>query len=254
MLFFKINFLVLVLLLFSKSVLNADDNLIKLRDSINHYYYSFDIDKLKQVLQSTENYLKSNPNSYYGNYYNGIVRYCLGRIVFNEDKDLSYEYFDTSLDKFQRAWEIEKNPVALAMVSAAYGKKSALSPLRAIFFGQKAKNRIYDAYKLDTNNSKINLVAATHLMHVPGIYGGDKKRARQLLLKSLKHNSKNNLKSDYELIWADDAEIYAYLAQIDILENKIDAARIYMKKALELKPEYGFVLIDLENQILRSGK
>jgi tetratricopeptide (TPR) repeat protein len=221
---------------------------------VNKYYFTFDIKGLKRTLNNAENYLIEDPNNYYANYYNGIIRYCLGRVLYNTDSDVSYDYFDTALDMFEKSYSIEKNPVSLAMISAAYGKLSALSPLRAIFWGQKAKNRIYDAFNLDSNNSKILLVAATHLMHVPGIYGGDKKKARRMLEKCIEINKSNVNQNEYELNWANNAEITAYIAQLDILEEKPDSARQNMKKALQLQPRYGFVIIDLENQISQLSK
>ena len=251
-LFKKVVFICFVFSLLSLKLTAKSDDISALRDSVNSCYYSFDVKRINNILVQTENFISNNPDNYYGYYYNGILRYCLGRIVYNSDGNLAYNYFDTSLDMFEKAYEIKKNPVALAMMSAAYGKKSALAPLSAIFFGQKAKNRIYDAFNLDSNNSKILLVAATHLMHVPGFYGGDKKKSRRMLEKCLILNKKNSDNNNYELNWANDAEIYAYLAQIDILEEKFNSAKINMKKALELKPDYGFVLIDLENQISKA--
>ncbi len=252
--FAKILFIVLMFCC-TKTSLNADNlDLNSLCKEVNEAYYSFDAAKIRDLIKVSDKYIESNPKVYYGYYFNGILRYCLGRITFNIDGDSAYDYFDTSLDMFEKAWEINKSPESLAMISAAYGKKSALSPLRAIFFGQKAKNRIYDAYILDSNNTKVILVAATHLMHVPGIYGGDKKKSRQMLEKCLILNKKKKDNKQYELTWADDAEIYAYLAQIDILEEKFESARLNMKKSLNLKPNYGFVLVDLENQIKEATK
>ena len=241
---------VIIVFIFNFSSAHSDEiQLSNLRDSVNKYYYTFDIKNLKNTLKLSEKFIDGNPDNYYGYYYNGILRYCLGRVVYNIDRDIAYDYFDESIDLFDKAFSIKNNAVSLAMVSAAYGKKSALSPISAIFFGQKAKNRIFDAFNLDSNNSKILLVAATHLMHVPGIYGGDKKKARRMLERCLILNRSKEIKDENELRWADNAEIYAYLAQLDILEEDIVSARSNMKKALELQPNYGFVKIDLEKQL-----
>ncbi|MDX9789700.1 MAG: hypothetical protein WCZ17_04995 [Candidatus Kapaibacterium sp.] len=233
----------------------SDKSIVELRDSINKYYYSFDEFKLREFIVKTDKLLsEAEENKHILQYYSGTLRYCYGRVIYNKNRDKAYEIFDESLDLFIDAWEENNNPIYLAMQSAAYGKKSALSPLRAIFFGQKAKNRIYDAFNLDSNSSKILLVAATHLMHIPSFYGGDKDKARRLLLKCLELNKQKITKDIYELDWASDAEIYAYLAQIDILEDNLDSAEKYIQAALNLKPNYGFVKIDLRNQISDAGK
>ena len=136
----------------------------------------------------------------------------------------------------------------VAMISASYGKLSSLSILKAIFYGMNAKEFIEEAYKIDSNNPKVLIVAATHLMHTPEFYGGDKKRARELLNKILKSN---NLISEKMINWGIEAEAYAYLAQLDILEGNFDNAKKNMKKSLELIPEYGFVKYDLEKQLVK---
>ncbi len=238
-----------VLFIMNNAIYANSNKLLELRDSVNKYYYTFNLKGLKNTLNEIEQYNNKEKNNYYGFYYNGIIRYCIGRVVYNTNRDVAYNYFDTALNMFEKAYEIEKNPVSLAMISASLGKKAALSPLKSLYFGQISKNKIYEANNLSPNNPKILLVAATHLMHIPAIYGGDKKKARLLLEKCLELNKKENIKNEYELDWADDSEIFAYLAQIDILENNIDNARKNMQKSLNLKPRYGFVTIDLEKQI-----
>jgi hypoxanthine phosphoribosyltransferase len=83
-----------------------------------------------------------------------------------------------------------KSVAVAALLSATYGKRSSLSGLNAIFLGMKAKSWIYDAAEIDKHSTKINLVAATHLMHLPSFYGGDKKKARKLLLDAFEFQKK----------------------------------------------------------------
>lgn len=132
------------------------------------------------------------------------------------------------------------------MISASYGKLSSLSVLKAIFYGMSAKEYIEEAYKLDSKNPKVLIVAATHLMHTPEFYGGDKKKSRELLNKVI---DSIEYKDNYRINWANYAEAYAYLAQLEILENNREKAKSLMKKALDLNPNYGFVKYDLEKQV-----
>ena len=92
------------------------------------------------------------------------------------------------------------------------------------------------------------LVAATHLMHTPEAFGGDKDKAEKLLKKGIKLNQKQATKDSLTITWASDAELYAYLAQLEILRENKEKALEYMKKALKLCPEYGFVKNDLMPQ------
>ena len=233
---------------------NNSDTQKQLKDSIDKYYHSFNSVKLKQILADCENFSRQNTDSYYGYYYCGMLNYNLGKILYNNEPDNALNYFSKSIELFQKALNKNRNAEIAALLSAAYGKKSSLAGIQAIFFGLKAKSWIYDANDIDSSNPKVFLTAATHLMHTPSFYGGDKTKARTLLFKILEINKTYKYKDPYELKWADNAEAYAYLAQLEILEGNIANARKYVKKALESEPDYGFVLIDLESQIKRIEK
>jgi tetratricopeptide (TPR) repeat protein len=219
-----------------------------IRDSVNSCYYSFDTARLENVLSLSKKLLKSKPGEFLPKYYRGILALNYGKVIYNSRPDDAYEYFTEAADLFAECEEMLDTADAeiYALLSAAYGKKSSLSAIKAIFWGIKAKNYIEKAWEADSNSNKVRLVAATHLMHVPPFYGGDKKRAGEML--------KDCFGNDNDLIhgrinWAGDAEIYAYLAQLKILQSDTAAARKHMDKALELAPGYGFVEIDLEKQI-----
>ncbi|MCK5740753.1 MAG: hypothetical protein KAH48_00935, partial [Chlorobi bacterium] len=181
--------------------------------------------------------------------FQGILTIQLGKIYYNIDTDSAYDYFDQSIDYLNMAYEIRKTAEVAALLSSAYGKKSALSPVRAFYFGYKANHWIHIADTLDKNSPKVFLIAATHLMHTPEAFGGDKSRAESLLKKALKFVKQNEAIDTDEVDWASEAEIFAYLAQLEILrENKVKAKK-YIKKALSIKPDYGFVKFDLIPQL-----
>src|SRR3990172_6627561 len=102
---------------------------------------------------------------------------------------------------------------------------------------------------MDSANVNVYLIAATHLMHTPESFGGDKKWAEELLNKALKMIYKQINKDDNSVEWASEKEIYAYLAQLEILRENKDKAKLYIDKALALCPDYGFVLYDLIPQL-----
>lgn len=218
-----------------------------IKDSIDKYYYSFNYNKLEQLLIELDT---TKFQLYYLNsYYKGIVQYCLGRIYYNYNKDKAFQNFEQSLENFKLVNEKNSTAEILALISAAYGKLSSLSILKAIIYGIEAKKYIEEAYKLNPNETKVLIVAATHLMHTPEFYGGNKKLARELLIKVLDLNSKLNHEKNYTINWGTDAEAYAYLAQLEILLGNKSEAIKYIDKALELIPYYGFVKIDLKKQL-----
>jgi len=229
---------------------NLNTKILSFKPIIDTFYFSFNYKKLEEInIQLIEIEPKSTDDKFYKNYYQGIVNYCLGRIYYNYDKDKSFKKFENALENFLECNQIKKDAEITAMISASYGKMSSLSILKAIFFGMNAKEFIEEAYKMEPNNPKILIVAATHLMHTPEFYGGNKKKARELLNKVLNSNEYNN---ETKVNWGNYAEAFAYLAQLEILEgNKTEAIK-YINKSLEFMPNYGFVKYDLEKQI--SGK
>jgi hypothetical protein len=256
MFYFKIfcAFIVYFLLNTSQSIAQKDIEpsnyvLKSLKDSIDYYYHSFDTAAFSRLLKKCESEIVRHPKSYYVNYYAGLLKLILGKINYNIDSDYAYELFTQGVENFHVAEKSNRTGEICALLSATYGKRSSLSGLNAIFLGMKAKSWIYDAAEIDKHSTKINLVAATHLMHLPSFYGGDKKKARKLLLDAFEFQKKQQPNDSFALNWADDAELHAYMAQLEILEKNFEKAKFHMSEALEMKPNYGFVLYDLSKQI-----
>ena len=233
------------MILYSESI--PTEGLLAVKKQIDQNYYTFDYKKLAGILNECDK-IEAKYSSWQILYYRGMLHLMMGKIIYNDDGDKAYDHFDSSVSDLDEAYKKHKDPEIAALLSSAYGKKSSLSGINAFFLGIKAKNWIYDAHAADTSNPKIFLVAATHLMHLPGFYGGDKDKAEKYLYKALELN-KNPEKDKWMLEWAQNAEIYAYLAQLEILKENIKKAESYMEKALAAAPDYGFVKIDLRNQL-----
>jgi tetratricopeptide (TPR) repeat protein len=223
---------------------------ISIRDNIEKNYFSFDKNKLEKIYAELDSLREVNKDSLNVlKYYSAMLHINLGKIYYNIDSDIAYDHFDDAISDIEDINNYDQDAEYLALVSCSYGKKSALSSLRAFFFGISAKNTIIDANDVDSNNTCVMLIAATHLMHTPATFGGDKARARELLMRAMELNAeKATDSSSTRVIWAKDAEIYAYLAQLAILEENKEEALDFMNKALELEPDYGFVKIDLQKQ------
>lgn len=221
-------------------------------DSINNNYYNFDtlkhekiLNQLLQVPDSESKWFKAKIN-----YLIGLEYHILGKIYYVPNPEKADQYFQSSIEHLQLASanSSEKDPEILSLLSSSLGKKASFSTFSALYWGYKSRNRFYQAYELDSNNRKVLLIAAIHLMHLPSTYGGDKKLAKSMLKKCLKLKSK---KLDHKVNWAADAEIYAYLAQLEILKNNKKEAENYIHKALKLEKNYDFVRIDLKKQLER---
>lgn len=228
---------------------NGNAKLVSMRDDLWKLYYLFDQKAYFNYLNKIDSLKEVYPKNAYVFYYSGLARLNLGKILYNPNPDKAYDLFAESVDDLIASFEIEKSQEVAALISSAYGKKSSLSGIKAVFWGMKSKSWIYDAYDFGGYNPKLNLIAATHLMHLPSFYGGDKKRARQMLEDAIKMNDTLATQDTMKIPWAKNAELYAYLAQLEILEEHPAEARKYMQLSLQLVPDYGFVKIDLENQL-----
>lgn len=247
-------FLILFAFITIKSELISDEYSEKLqliKHKINQNYYTFDYSALRVILNDAAK-LEKEQSSWQLDYYSGMLNLLMGKIIYNRDKDAAYSHFDSSIIHFESSYNNNKSAEIAALLSSAYGKKSSLSIINAFFLGMKAKNWIYKANDLTKNSPKINLIAATHLMHLPEFYGGDKEKAELLLKKSLKIEAQNE--NEWCLKWGEAPELYAYLAQLEVLRNNEKQADYYIKKALEYIPEYGFIKYDLKNQLKNNNK
>src|SRR5690606_18209164 len=161
------------------------------------------------------------------------------------------EYFDKSINEIQFAIDkvTKKNydllPEFYALLSSSLGKKSSLSGFSAFYWGLKSQSAYNKAYNLDSLNSKVRLIGAIHLMHVPEVFGGDKKKSRKVLINLLKSNKITEKK--FEIKWAEKAEVFAYLAQIDILKGENKSR--FIDSAYKYQPNYDFIKLDLLKQI-----
>jgi hypothetical protein len=233
------------------SLLKAEENEFQeIKKKVDKLYYSFDSKKLINTLNQIQMMKRKNPNKWQYDYYSAVLCNQIGKILYLPKPDDAYNYFDRSLDYLFKVKKVHNDEEILALISATYGKMSSLSTIKAIYYGLKAKDYIYTAAKIDSNNSKVLLVASIHLMHTPESFGGDKEWAEELLKRALKLLYKENQKeNDISIEWAKDAEIYAYLAQLEILKKNKIKAELYIDKALKLIPDYGFVLKDLIPQL-----
>ena len=95
-------FLLFGIFMINSSELKAVDNkqfILKIKSEIDSAYFSFDTKRLSN-LQKEVVKLKSKSSHWSLDYYSGIIYLQLGKIVYNDDSDKAFEYFEKSLDYF----------------------------------------------------------------------------------------------------------------------------------------------------------
>lgn len=227
------------------------------KKDIESLYYGFDSIQYKKILFKIENkIIHLNKNSeylglidgYYLNYYGGFVSLQLGKLYYDIDEDIAYDYFDRSIDLLLAAKEIKINVELEVLLSDAYAKKSSLSGLSAFYWGLKSNSYIQEAYESDSLNPKTLLIAGNHLMYIPEEFGGDKIRSALFLTRALRTND-NKCIDSLELNWADSCEVYSYLAQLEIINGNKKMALKYLDSSYSLRLDNAFNKNIIEKKI-----
>lgn len=267
--FFLCVLLPLVLAGFALDTSAAGKSEINMR--LQNAYYSFDSSEYRSIVKMIDGELRKAPNDFALHYYAAIAKMNLCRILYGSNKhgankaitaaSENVDYMKKKLDSptAKRKLNIGNNEAAeiYALHSAVYGLRTGLNLLKKIQYGKIAQETVEKAYKLAPENPKVLLIAAKHLMCIPDFFGGDKERSEEMLKKALRNYSPSppafkkadGSNADYSFIdWASTAEIYAYLAQLELFRGNEASARRYMNKALRYRADYGFVLYDLELQ------
>ena len=236
----------LLLLLLSTQLIAKDNSAKEIKKLIEANYYSFDVKKHEHNYILCSDYIQKNVDDWKGYYYRGFISLLLGKILYNEDEDKAYDYFNKSIDDLHIADSKKESAEIKLLLSDSYAKKASLSGLLAFYWGLKSKSWIFDSKDIDSVSRKVYLIGSIHYMHIPEKYGGDKKKAEYYLNKALTLPLEED---NYFLQWGEDAEIYAYLAQLKILQDKPKLAKHYIFKAQQLEKNYGFIEKDLLKQL-----
>ncbi len=246
---FILNLIIVTSLLSSIST-NARQNqnsglfLDRLKMEIEENYYLAEESIYRRILQKLDSLKEIEKDNERVFYYAGFVQIQLGRIIREKNNGLAADLFMEAIEDLEVTNEINPFDESMALLSSAYGKLASISIFKAIWYGSSADDFLKKARLImtDNNSSKLNLVEATHHIFTPEAFGGDKKRANDLLLKAL--NKKHDL-DDKLIEWAQPAEIYAYLAQLEIEKENYVEARAYSQKALNIEPHFSFVINEL---------
>lgn len=250
----KLVFILMIMCVFQRA--DANNSLMEFQKKLSGIYYSFDASAYRKLINEIDNFNPDNDEIFYLKYYKSISLLNLGKITYPSDRSKAKSLFQLAEKECASAIELSKkanlSKSSSAELYAIYcdilSKKASLETITALSTGHRAHKAIEKAAALDKQNAVVRLIGAIQLMHMPKAFGGDKAKSREILNSVLvleKHKSEDPL----FVSSADHAEVYAYLAQLEILEGNISAGESYIKKALSLESVYGFVSIDLRKQI-----
>jgi len=174
-------------------------------------------------------------------YYIAYANYRLAQLFMESDKNTARERLDDCVDMAKPATKSKDLAAeAFALQSACFGLKSAVQPLKAMFFGPNAGRKIRKALNLSPANPRVVLLDAVNDYFRPRFYGGNKDRAFE------KFNKAANLFDEDQAIregypdWGQ-AEVYAYLGNYYLEREDAIRARNAFERALLIAPDYEWV-------------
>ncbi len=229
----------------------VNQELLQLRSRIERIYFGADTIEMNLLLDKTIKISKTEIKNWHINYYAGFLHDCLGKFYRDKDDDKAYNHFEASVSFLHKAEAINQNPELAILLSSAYGKMASLSFFSALSLGKKSQEYLNKALQMNNakRSVKICLVEASHFMFTPPLFGGDKKRAKELLDKAVLLNNLEVESKSLLINWAGEAEILARFAQLYFEEEKYQLAREYCNKTLKTQPNNAFIRYELLPQI-----
>ncbi len=166
--------------------------------------------------------------SYYG---------AAGTGMGNQNEDFAAKMLDKAAILTKSILEKDKKSAeANALLSAVYGMKIALSPIKGMLLGNKSSSAAAKGVKLAPENPFTNYVQGTNLYHTPAMFGGDTKESLNYFEKSKVYYEKNAQTKSWEYL-----NMLATLGQAYHSEKLYEKAKTTYETALKVVPDFGYV-------------
>ena len=221
---------------------------------IETLYFSYNAHAKHPLLERTAALIGQHPGAWQPRYYAALVNLHLGNIARADDSKIAYRYYRAALQHIHAAHAQVPNAENTLVLADVYGKLASLKTIKALYYGSRSKTFLKQAFRLSPRSPKNHLIAGIEIMWTPVIFGGSKKRAREFLNKALLLEATWREKDPLIVPWASRPEIFAHLAQLEILCDAPDRARQYIDQALHLVPDYAFVHRDILPQMNQFTK
>ncbi len=214
-----------------------DSIVVKYIAQLYHSIEHFDRKQMQKSKTQFEKLLISYPNDWIIHYYTALSDYALANNYSktNQTKD---EYLNHGINHLEQCININEDFAdAYALLSLIYSSKISIYPQNSTKFGIKASSALTIAKKIDPDNPRIFLALGRAAYYKPRLYGGGLSKAKNFFSKALALFEEYQPSYIKHPSWGHE-EVYAWLSQIALRENKLSQAKLYCIKALNIKPNY----------------
>ena len=219
------------------------DAILKARKDFNAASNKNDKDALLKVRGEFERILQLKKNEWLVNYYLSHVDFMLSYtgIVDGKPNDDVKKYTESSLKMLDKCTDMKDD------FAEAYVLKMAVNSNRFMYEPDKLNDIIAKisenkerAMKLDPYNPRLYLIDGMNTYYTPEAFGGGAEKSLPMFQKSYDLFGTYKPADDTYPNWGNDL-CAGMLALCEIKLGKLDDAKKYMDKGLEINPESGFI-------------
>lgn len=219
-----------------------DEAANRLRIEIHEAVVTGDETGLAQVVIRARRAVTAFPDDALLNHYLGYALHRLGSMMFEHDPNMAVDMLEESEMFLKHSIEMQPIAESHALVALGLGMR-ILDDAQVMTLGMQLDAAMGRARALGADNPRVRLVEGISTFHRPEMWGGG-------------HNAAlGHFQAAIELFAADDpepplpawghAEAHAWLGQTYEGLGQVDKARAAYTRALELEPEYAWVLGEL---------
>ena len=199
------------------------------------------IDSLKQARALFKQAASGPDHQALAHYYAGLANYRLNNQFPNDAEDQREPLLKDAIDHLSTATDFDpKMADAWALLSACYGQRMGLDPLRGMTLGPKANEALRKAKERAPQNPCVWIIDGTSDFFAPSMFGGDKERALEKFKKAARLAEQESVENPLLPSWGH-AEAYAWIGLAHMEADRYEKARRAFDKALSINPKNGWV-------------
>jgi tetratricopeptide (TPR) repeat protein len=253
----KLNVFIILLFMIAAGNLKADDYsdaIVKAKKKLNEAANKNDKAELLKIRGDFERILQLKKNEWMINYYMASIDFILsyGAIEANNNEELK-KYTESSLSL------LDKSTDANDEFAEAWIMKLAVNSNRWIYDMQKMNDIIgklseakEKAMKLEPENPRLYLIDGMNTYYTPENFGGGPDKAMPLLEKSWDLFQTYKPKDETYPDWGKD-QAAGMIALCYVKKEKLDDAKKWIDKALEMNPDSGFIIGYVKKEYEKAG-
>lgn len=197
------------------------------------------LDSLRKARALFKQVATGNDHQALAHYYAALADFRLNSQYDTEEK--REPLLKDAIDHLKNATTLDSTMAdAWALLSACYGQRMSLDPLRSMTLGPKADEALARAKTLAPKNPRVWIVSGTSNLFTPSMFGGDDQQALKDFKKAARLAEQESVDDPLHPSWGH-AEAYAWIGKAHLEAERYDKARSAFETALDVNPDFGWV-------------